>query len=77
MNWLGADETVRCSAAWYIARNYAEMRLAELGDIAGGVTDPPLGRPSSDSTDVLNVDRGFKRRLKAARQFLRLISRNL
>jgi hypothetical protein len=29
-------------AAWYLARNYAGMRLAELGEIAGGVTYPAV-----------------------------------
>ena len=59
-------------AAWYLARNYAGRRLAELGDIAGGVTYPAVSTAIKRFERRLNVDRGLQRKLKAVRAILKI-----
>jgi hypothetical protein len=59
-------------AAWYLARNYAGMRLAELGAAGGGVAYPAVSTAIRRFEKRLKVDRDLQRRLKAVRAMLKI-----
>jgi len=59
-------------AAWYLARNFAGMRLAELGDIAGGVAYPAVSMAIRRLEKRLSVDRDLQRRVKVVRAILKI-----
>ena len=59
-------------AAWYLARNFAGMRLAELGSAAGDTAYSAVSMAISRFEKRLEVDRDLQRRLKAVRKILRL-----
>jgi chromosomal replication initiation ATPase DnaA len=58
--------------AWYLARNFAGMRLAELGKAGGGVAYPAVSTAISRFQKRLKVDRALQRRLKAVRAILKI-----
>jgi hypothetical protein len=59
-------------AAWYLARNFAGMRLAELGDIAGGVAYPAVSMAIRRFEKRLSVDRDLQRKVKAVQAVLKI-----
>jgi putative transposase len=59
-------------AAWYLARNFAGVRLTELGEAAGGVAYPAVSAAISRFEKRLKVDRDLQRKLKAARTMLKV-----
>ena len=59
-------------AAWYLARNFAGMRLSELGSAAGNAAYSAVSMAISRFEKRLEVDRDLQRRLKAVRKILRL-----
>jgi hypothetical protein len=54
------------------ARNFAGMRLAELGEAAGGVAYPAVSAAISRFEKRLKVDRDLQRELRAARALLKI-----
>jgi REP-associated tyrosine transposase len=77
--WKGAwndVSTVRGNgalpAAWYLARNFAGMRLAELGEAAGGVAYPAVSIAIGRFEKRLKFDRNLQKKLKAARSVLKI-----
>ena len=58
--------------AWYLARNYAGMRLAELGAAGGGVAYPAVSTAITRFERRSKVDRDLQRRLKAVRAMLKI-----
>jgi len=59
-------------AAWYLARNFAGMRLAELGHAAGGVAYPAVSTSIKRFEKRLLVDRDLQIKLKAVRKMLKI-----
>jgi hypothetical protein len=59
-------------AAWYLARNFAGMRLAELGSAGGDVAYSAVSMAISRFEKRLEVDRDLQRRIKALRAILEL-----
>ena len=59
-------------AAWYLARNFAGMRLAELGQIAGGVSYPAVSAAIKRFEHRLKVDRDLQKQMKAVRRILKI-----
>jgi hypothetical protein len=59
-------------AAWYLARNFAGMRLAELGSAGGDVAYSAVSMAISRFEKRLEVDRNLQRRIKAVRAILEL-----
>lgn len=59
-------------AAWYLARNFAAMRLAELGSAAGNAAYSAVSMAISRFEKRLKVDRDLQRRIKAVRAILEL-----
>jgi putative transposase len=59
-------------AAWYIARNYAGMRLAELGQVAGEVAYPAVSVAIKRFEKRLKVDRELAKKIKAVRTMLKI-----
>jgi hypothetical protein len=59
-------------AAWYLARNFAGMRLAELGSAAGATAYSAVSMAISRFEKRLEVDRDLRRRIKAVRAILDL-----
>jgi putative transposase len=59
-------------AAWYLARNFAGMRLAELGQAGGGAAYPAVSTAISRFEKRLKVNRALQRRLKAVRAILKI-----
>jgi chromosomal replication initiation ATPase DnaA len=59
-------------AAWYLARNFAGVRLAELGAAAGDVAYSAVSVAISRFEKQLEVDRDLQRRIKAVRAILEL-----
>ena len=60
-------------AAWYLARNFAGMRLVELGLAAGDAAYSAVSMAISRFERRLEVDRDLQRRLKAVRKVLQLL----
>ncbi|HEX6562917.1 MAG TPA: transposase [Chthoniobacterales bacterium] len=58
--------------AWYLARNFAGMRLAELGSASGGTGYSAVSMAISRFEKRLQVDRDLQRRIKAVRKILML-----
>lgn len=58
-------------AAWYLARNFAGMRLTELGQAAGGVAYPAVSAAIGRFEKRLKVDRDLQKKLKAVRAMLK------
>jgi putative transposase len=59
-------------AAWYLARNFAGMRLAELGEAGGGVAYPAVSAAIKRFEKRLLVDRDLERKVKAVRKMLKI-----
>ena len=59
-------------AAWYLARNFAGMRLAELGDFAGGVAYPAVSAAIKRFEKRLRVDRRLEKKVKAVQKILKI-----
>jgi putative transposase len=59
-------------AAWYIARNYGGMRLAELGQAVGGVAYPAVSAAIKRLEKRLKVDRDLEKRVKELRRMLKI-----
>jgi putative transposase len=59
-------------AAWYIARNYGGMRLAELGQAAGEVAYPAVSAAIKRFENRLKVDRDLEKKVKAVRRMLKI-----
>jgi REP-associated tyrosine transposase len=59
-------------AAWYLARNFAGMRLAELGSAAGDAAYSAVSMAISRFEKRLENDRDLQRRIKAVRAILEL-----
>jgi hypothetical protein len=59
-------------AAWYLARNFAGMRLAELGQVAGGVAYPAVSIAITRFEKRLKIDRALRRKLKAVRALVKI-----
>ena len=59
-------------AAWYLARNFAGMRLAELGSASGDTAYSAVSVAISRFEKRLQVDRDLQRRINAVRAILRL-----
>jgi hypothetical protein len=59
-------------AAWYLARNFAGMRLSELGSAAGNAAYSAVSMSISRFEKRLNADRDLQRRIKAVRKILQL-----
>jgi putative transposase len=59
-------------AAWYLARNFAGMRLAELGSTSGDTAYSAVSMAISRFEKRLQVDRQLQRRIKAVRKILEL-----
>jgi len=59
-------------AAWYLARNFAGMRLAELGSAAGDAAYSAVSMAISRFEKRLKADRDLQRRIKAVRKILQL-----
>lgn len=58
--------------AWYLARNFAGMRLAELGAASGNTAYSAVSMAISRFEKRLEVDRDLQRRIKAVRRILEL-----
>jgi len=58
-------------AAWYLARNFAGMRLAELGSASGDTAYSAVSMAISRFEKRLQVDRDLQRRINAVRATLR------
>jgi hypothetical protein len=67
-----AVETEALPAAWYLARNFAAMRLGELGRAARDATYPAVSAAISSFEKRLKIDRGLQRKLKATRVLLKI-----
>jgi REP element-mobilizing transposase RayT len=59
-------------AALYLARNFAGMRLAELGEAAGGVAYPAVSAAIKRFEKRLQVDRNLEKKVKAMRKMLKI-----
>ena len=59
-------------AAWYLARNFTGMRLAELGSTAGDLAYSAVSMAITRFEKRLKVDRDLQRRIKAVRAILEL-----
>jgi putative transposase len=59
-------------AAWYLARNFAGMRLAELSSASNDAAYSAVSMAISRFEKRLDVDRDLQRRIKAARKILEL-----
>ena len=58
--------------AWYLARNFAGMRLRELGDAAGGVAYPAVSTAIGRLERRLKTDRDLQRKLKLVQEMLKI-----
>jgi hypothetical protein len=59
-------------AALYLARNFAGMRLAELGEMAGGVAYPAVSVAIKRFENRLITDRNLQKKVKAVRKMLKI-----
>jgi REP element-mobilizing transposase RayT len=58
--------------AWYLARNFAGMRLAELGSASGDTAYSAVSMAISRFEKRFQVDRDLQRQIKAVREILEL-----
>jgi hypothetical protein len=61
-------------AAWYIARNFAGMRLAELGEAAGGIAYPAVSVAIKRFEKRLQIERDLRRKLATVEKLLKIDS---
>ena len=58
--------------AWYIARNFAGMRLAELGEAGGGIAYPAVSVAIKRFEKRLEIDRDLRKKLNAVEKLLKI-----
>jgi putative transposase len=59
-------------AAWYIGRNFAGMRLAELGEAAGGIAYPAVSVAIKRFVKRLRIDRELRGKLTTVEKLLKI-----